>query len=64
MDSNDAVNSSQVSEQMYTAIPNEVHAVISADPARPADIREVLKADQTGTAAEDTTPDKEMEPNG
>ena len=48
MDSNNAVNSSQLSEQMNTAIPNEVHTSISADPGRPADIREVLNADQRG----------------
>ena len=56
MDPNNAVNSSQLSEQMDTAIPNEVHTVISADPGRPADILEVPNADQTGTPAEDTTP--------
>ena len=56
MESNNAVNSSQLSEQMTTAIPNEVHTVISADPGRPADILEVPNADQTGTPAEDTTP--------
>ena len=56
MDSNKAANSSQLSEQMNTAIPNEVHTSISADPARPADIREVLKADQTEAPAEYTTP--------
>ena len=41
MDSNNAVNSTQLSEQMNTAIPNEVHASISADPARPTDIPEL-----------------------
>ena len=45
MDSNNAVNSSQLSEQMDTAIPNEVHTVISADPGRSADILEVPNAD-------------------
>ena len=60
MDSNNAVNSSQLIEQLNTAIPNEVHAVISADPARPTDIPEVPNADNTGTLAEDTTPGKEM----
>ena len=60
MESNNAVNSSQLSEQMDTAIPNEVHTVISADPGRPADILEVPNADQTGTPAEDTTFGKEM----
>ena len=60
MDSNNAVNSSQLSEQMNTAIPNEVHTVISADPGRPADILEVTIADQTEAPAKDTTPDKEM----
>ena len=64
MDSNNAVNSSQLSEQMTTAIPDEVLTSISADPARPADIPEVPAADQTGTPAEYTTPGKEMEPNG
>ena len=34
MDSNNAVNSSQLIEQMTTAIPNEVHTVISADLGR------------------------------
>ena len=34
MESNNAVNSSQLSEQMTTAIPNEVHTVISADLGR------------------------------
>ena len=56
MESNNAVNSSQLSEQMTTAIPNEVLTSISADPASPADILEVTIADQTGTPAEDTTP--------
>ena len=41
MDSNNAVNSTQLSEQMNTAIPNVVHASISADPARPTDIPEL-----------------------
>ena len=59
MESNNAVNSSQLSEQMNTAIPNEVHTSISADPARPTDIPEVLNADQTGTPAEGTTPSRE-----
>ncbi len=60
MESNNAVNSSQLSEQMTTAIPNEVHTVISAYPGRPADIPELVTPDQTGTPAEDTTLDKEM----
>ena len=60
MDSSNAVNSSQLIEQMYTAIPNEVHTSISADPGRPTDIRELVAVDQTGTPAEDTTPGKEM----
>ena len=64
MDSNKAVNSSQLSEQMTTAIPNEVHTSVSADPGRPTDIPGVTIADQTGTPAEYTTPGKEMEPNG
>jgi len=59
MDSSDAVNSSQLSEQMNTATFNEVHASISADPGRPADIPEIPNADQTGTPAEDTTPGSE-----
>ena len=60
MGSNNTLNSSQLSEQMNTAIPNEAHTSISADPARPADIPEVPAADQAGTPAEDTTPGKEM----
>ena len=56
MESNNAVNSSQLREQMITAIPNEVHTVISADHGRPTDIPVVTAADQTGTSAEDTTP--------
>ena len=56
MDSNNAVNSSQLSEQMNTAIPNEVHTSVSADPGRPTDIPVVTAADQTGTSTEDTTP--------
>ena len=60
MDSNNAVNPSHISEQMNTATFNEVHASISADPGRPADIPEIPNADQTGTPAEDTTPGKEM----
>ena len=60
MDSNNAVNSMQLSEQMTTAMPNETHTVISADPGRPTDIPEVLAADQAGTPAEDTTPGMEM----
>ena len=60
MDSNNAVSSSKPSEQMYTAIPNEVHTSISAVPGRPTDIPEVPAADQAGTPAEDTTPGKEM----
>ena len=59
MDSSNAVNSSQLSEQMNTATFNEVHASISADPGRPADIPEIPNADQTGTPAEDTTPGSE-----
>lgn len=59
MDSSDAVNSSQLSEQMNTATFNEVHASISADPGRPADIPEIPNADQTGIPAEDTTPGSE-----
>ena len=60
MDSNNAVNSMQLSGQMNTAILNEAHTSISADPGRPTDIPEVTTADQTGTPAEDTTPGKEM----
>ena len=60
MGSNNTVNSSQFSEQMNTAIPNEAHTVISADPGRPTDIPELVTPDQTGTPAEDTTPGKEM----
>ena len=60
MDSNNAVNSSQLNEQMNTAIPNEVYTSISADTGRPVDIPEVPTADQTGTPAEDTTFGKEM----
>ena len=60
MDSNNAVNSSQLSEQMNTAIPNEALTNISADPGRPTDILEVPAADQTEAPAEDTTPGKEM----
>ena len=59
MDSNNAVNSSQPIEQINTAIPNEVHTVISADPGRPADILEAPDADQTGTPAEDTILDSQ-----
>ena len=59
MDSSNAVNSSQLSEQMNTATFNEVHASISADPGRPADIPEIPNADQTGIPAEDTTPGSE-----
>ena len=59
MDSNNAVNSSQLNEQMTTAIPNEVHTSISADPGRPTDIPVVTAADQTGTPDEDTTPSGE-----
>ena len=59
MESNNAVNSSQLREQMNTAIPNEVHTSVSADPASPADILEVTIADQTGTSTEDTTPSRE-----
>ena len=56
MESNNAVNSSQLTEQMTTAIPNEVHTSVSADPGRPTDIPVVTAADQTGTSTEDTTP--------
>ena len=56
MDSNNVANSSQISEQMNTAMPNEVLTSISADPARPADIPELVTPDQTVTPAEDTTP--------
>ena len=59
MESNNAVNSSQLSEQMDTAIPSGVHTVISADPGRPADIPVVTAADRTGTSTEDTTPSRE-----
>ena len=59
MDSNNAVNSSQFIEQMNTAIPNEAHTVINADPGRPTDIPELVTPDQTGTPAEDTTPDSQ-----
>ena len=55
MDSNNTVISSQLNEQMNTAIPNEVHTSISADPRRPTDIPELITPDQTGTLAEDTT---------
>ena len=64
MYSNNAVKPSEFSEQMNTAILNEVLTSVSADPARPAYIPEVPAADQTGTPAEYTTPGKEMEPNG
>ena len=60
MDSNNAVNPSQLNEQMNTAISNEVLTSISADPPRPTDIPELVTADQTGTPAENTTPGKEM----
>jgi len=59
MDSSNAVNSSQPSEQMNTATFNEIHASISADLGRPADIPEIPNADQTGIPAEDTTPGSE-----
>ena len=59
MDSKNAVNSSQLSEQMTTAIPNEVLTSISADHGHPADIPEVPRVDQTGTPAEDTTSSRE-----
>ena len=55
MDSSNAVNSSQPSEQMNTATFNEIHASISADPGRPADIPEIPNADQTGTPVEGAT---------
>ena len=60
MDPNNAVNSSQLSEQMDTAIPNEVLTSINADPGCSADIPHFVTADQTGTPAEDTTPGKEL----
>ena len=60
MDSSNAVNSSQSSEQMTTAMPNETHTVISTDPGRPADILELVAVDQPGKPAEDTTPGMEM----
>jgi len=60
MDSNNAVNSNQLSEQMNTAIPNEVLTSISANLGLPADIPELVTPDQTATPAEDTTPGKEM----
>ena len=60
MDSNNPVISSQLNEQMNTAIPNEVHTSISADPGRGADISELVTPDQTGTPAEYTTLGKEM----
>ena len=60
MDSNNAGNSIQLSEQMNTAIPNEAHTVIIADPGRPADIPELVTPDQIGPPAEDATPGKEM----
>ena len=60
MDSNNAVSSSQLSEQMYTAIPNEILTSVSADTGRPTDIPEVPNADQTATPSQDTTPGKEM----
>ena len=59
MDSSNAVNSSQLSEQMNTATFNEVHVSISADPGRPADIPEIPNADQTGTPVEGATPGSE-----
>ena len=59
MDSSNAVNSSQLSEQMNTATSNEVHASISADPGRPADIPEIPNADQTGTPVKGATPSSE-----
>ena len=45
---------------MNTAVPNEAHTSISADPRRPTDLPELVTPDQTGTPAEDTTPSKEM----
>ena len=69
MDSTNAVNASQASEQQDTAIPDVVHARFSVNPGRPnegqldrnpahgaADIPEVTTADRTGAPAEDTTP--------
>ena len=60
MDSNNAVKPSEFSEQMNTAIPNEILTSVSADPRRPTDIPELVTPDQTATPAEDTTPGKEM----
>ena len=60
MDSNNAVSSSQLSEQMNTAIPNEALTSISPDPGRPTDIPQFVAVDQPRTAAEDTTRGKEM----
>ena len=72
MESNNAVNSSQLSEQMTTAIPDVVHTSITANPGRPnegqldrnpvpreVEIPEIATADQTGTSTEDTTPSRE-----
>ncbi len=60
MDSNNVVNSSQLIEQLNTAIPIEVHTSISSDPGRPTENPEVPAGHQAGTPAEDTTPGKEM----
>ena len=60
MDSNNAVISSQLSEQMNTAVPNEILTSVSADTGRPTDIPEVPNADQTATPSQDTTPGKEV----
>ena len=45
---------------MNTAIPNEVHANVRADPGRPADVPKASNADQSGTPAEDTTPSSQQ----
>jgi len=68
MDSTNAVNSSQASEQQDTAIPDVVHTSISANLGRPnegkldrnpfpreVDVPGVTGADETGTSTEDTT---------
>ena len=60
MGPNNTVNSSQFSGQMNTAMPNEAHTVIIADPGRPTDIPELVTPDQSGTPAVYTTPGKEM----
>ena len=60
MDSNNAVNSNQLIEQMNTVVPNEILTSVSADTGRPTGIPELVTPDQTETPAEDTTPGKEM----